>query len=182
MYRSIPARAGEPPVAGPAHSTTEVYPRACGGTAGGRSGTLDYRGLSPRVRGNRSHLRRVTGPGRSIPARAGEPGQSQAYPRRRRVYPRACGGTHRHSLPTTRDLGLSPRVRGNRRYGGLNGRRNRSIPARAGEPRPCLNCYVVGQVYPRACGGTGRRMVEGRIDQGLSPRVRGNPQGPTIGP
>ena len=72
----------------------------------------------------------------------------------RRVYPRACGGTSTarwRALPT---LGLSPRVRGNRR-----GPAARSPPQR---------------VYPRACGGTiaPRRCIARTA--GLSPRVRGN--------
>ena len=50
-----------------------------------------------------------------------------------------------------------------------------SIPARAGEP--CIRCprRHWTRVYPRACGGTGKRNGHGLNQKGLSPRVRGNP-------
>ena len=51
-----------------------------------------------------------------------------------RVYPRACGGTAINFSDQQRQLGLSPRVRGNLgqfvNVAGVPG----SIPARAGEP------------------------------------------------
>ena len=121
---------------------------------------LPDRGLSPRVRGNPLHRSStVDGATGSIPARAGEP-QRTAYslaPKRRvypracggtqlnpgqcvpvdAVYPRACGGTRYRRVRAMADAsGLSPRVRGNRsrmRCCSLvldSG----SIPARAGEP------------------------------------------------
>ncbi len=70
---SIPACAGEPSYYRVAHFWGRVYPRVCGGTRqrGDRSGGL--RGLSPRVRGNRSGGAGVALVARSIPACAGEP-------------------------------------------------------------------------------------------------------------
>ena len=111
-----------------------VYPRACGGTEriGEPSGTVT--GLSPRVRGNR-HIPAQVGAGHgSIPARAGEPDALHAADFANEVYPRACGGTagpvRRLSFPP----GLSPRVRGNHIGSFSVAVRDRSIPARAGEP------------------------------------------------
>ena len=51
-----------------------------------------------------------------------------------RVYPRVCGGTLAKALPSRRNKGLSPRVRGNlgKSYGTPAG--GGSIPACAGEP------------------------------------------------
>ena len=50
-----------------------------------------------------------------------------------------------------------------------------SIPAYAGEPFSFgLTAHNVG-VYPRVCGGTGRRARSPRHIPGLSPRMRGNP-------
>ena len=77
---------------------------------------------------------------------------------------------------THRAYGLSPRVRGNlgqplARFGIVG-----SIPACAGEP------YVIHQpllrlaVYPRVCGGTADIHPAATEQQGLSPRVRGNPR------
>ena len=90
------------------------------------------------------------------------------------VYPRACGGTESVRPKTLIPMGLSPRVRGNRSQLGAIRRRDRSIPARAGEPCRWTGPPPGRWVYPRACGGTGGR---GRIISsvlGLSPRVRGN--------
>ena len=70
--------------------------------------------------------------------------------------------------------GLSPRVRGNQVLAVRRTFPCGSIPARAGEPRACLPSRCRGGVYPRACGGTMSRCIEGWDLQGLSPRVRGN--------
>ena len=71
--RSIPARAGEPQDRFSHRWQMWVYPRACGGTASAASGYWAWRGLSPRVRGNRVTTTTALPPDRSIPARAGEP-------------------------------------------------------------------------------------------------------------
>ena len=51
---------------------------------------------------------------------------------------------------------------------------DRSIPAYAGEPSvangPPARCLV----YPRVCGGTKGRAASGGVNEGLSPRMRGN--------
>ena len=156
---SIPACAGEPPAA-----------------ALRRHGP---QGLSPRVRGNP-----LSGPGGwillgSIPACAGEPLGSSPWLRAERVYPRVCGGTEAATAAATRSEGLSPRVRGNliRRaefnvYIG-------SIPACAGEPTRAAAKTSTVRVYPRVCGGTYCWVLVRGDAEGLSPRVRGNPNGIT---
>ena len=56
---------------------------------------MTYRGLSPRVRGNRdeeSYCEKYSG---SIPACAGEPASEVLGCPQSRVYPRVCGGTSR---------------------------------------------------------------------------------------
>ena len=114
-------------------------------------------GLSPRVRGN---LQRTIDPGDmvgSIPARAGEPRSWICTRHIVWVYPRACGGTQGRLFQLAVCGGLS-------------------IPARAGEPGPQDRIGGSLWVYPRACGGTDEihRWLDSR--EGLSPRVRGNPQ------
>ena len=52
-----------------------------------------------------------------------------------------------------------------------------SIPACAGEPGPSATLSYAKKVYPRVCGGTCRLSGMTRDAVGLSPRVRGNPQG-----
>ena len=131
-----------------------VYPRACGGTSFGEALLGIDGGLSPRVRGNQGGDRLRQSIAGSIPARAGEPTTRDRSPVRKRVYPRACGGT---GIPMERwaaDLGLSPRVRGNRHFRVPADGPRGSIPARAGEPAAYLTSGTSYTVYPRACGGT----------------------------
>ena len=111
---------------------------------------------------------------RSIPARAGEPSTRPGTPGLRWVYPRACGGTSSTPSGTACGKGLSPRVRGNPLLRGGPVPYSRSIPARAGEPRPRSGCRTGRRVYPRACGGTVAPSRRNQVVQGLSPRVRGN--------
>ena len=63
-----------------------------------------------------------------------------------------------------------------------DGSRLGSIPACAGEPRPPPSPPPSPppprRVYPRVCGGTSGKTRVHRASSGLSPRVRGNPEGP----
>ena len=104
--RSIPARAGEP-------GLDRERSQNDGGLCG----------LSPHVRGNLTPYTSCSTPRGSIPARAGEPPRAGPQGAGARVYPRTCGGTSGATWPETTGKGLSPHVRGNRRY-----------PARAAVP------------------------------------------------
>ena len=171
---SIPACAGEPPAVGAVQMGAGVYPRVCGGTRTILRRMGAYRGLSPRVRGNRGGADAALPRQRSIPACAGEPGRKFFGQSASAVYPRVCGGTTR--LPQRKPTlqGLSPRVRGNpqRRY--PDHRLYGSIPACAGEPPPQQRVCDSHQVYPRVCGGTMTGCWQRLTKAGLSPRVRGN--------
>ena len=70
--------------------------------------------------------------------------------------------------------GLSPRLRGNRRYRLGCPKVHRSIPAPAGEPPLGVGPAGQHRVYPRACGGTGYLIGVHPRGCGLSPRLRGN--------
>ena len=154
---SIPAHAGEPSWRTGSTEGTRVYPRACGGTPGSFAPDPCFRGLSPRMRGNRPHLE-VDGTGvGSIPAHAGEPAPGTPAHRRAWVYPRACGGTGASNQEGSFTSGLSPRMRGNQIQGELLGVFLGSIPAHAGEPPPGRAPPNRSGVYPRACGGTASR-------------------------
>ena len=151
-----------------------VYPRGCGAT--GRSEYLPEHkaGLSPRVRGNRLEIalnRDGTG---SIPAGAGQPSTTGTSSPMSRVYPRGCGATADAPGATEGDLGLSPRVRGNRAGDGSLGVCRRSIPAGAGQPDWDAYTDYQGEVYPRGCGATRGTWSHLLWRGGLSPRVRGN--------
>ena len=86
-----------------------------------------------------------------------------------------CGGTQQSPPPPWGERGLSPRVRGNHvRRQGFKVRCG-SIPACAGEPVPPCRKACQRGVYPRVCGGTTSPDESEIIQEGLSPRVRGNP-------
>ena len=172
---SIPACAGEPLNELIRLWLSAVYPRVCGGTASASASTRKPRGLSPRVRGNRTFPSRGGLNTRSIPACAGEPHPAQVGLQLLRVYPRVCGGTAPDAGQPNAGGGLSPRVRGNRAHRGLAGVALRSIPACAGEPSGSPPRTGCSGVYPRVCGGTFRPQWAVMMSQGLSPRVRGNP-------
>ena len=92
-----------------------------------------------------------------------------------RVYPRVCGGTSDTAIQQIRDQGLSPRVRGNPARRDCRPDPIWSIPACAGEPVHSRPQLLLAEVYPRVCGGTDGVTDSIQELQGLSPRVRGNP-------
>ena len=171
---SIPACAGEPLRLRPLCVTPVVYPRVCGGTNAYCPTWISARGLSPRVRGNRTVSGRNRNPGRSIPACAGEPVLGYGVICLYTVYPRVCGGTTKRTRHQHSASGLSPRVRGNRETPHRHHRGERSIPACAGEPTNRYAKLRTNGVYPRVCGGTTYSMILCAGLKGLSPRVRGN--------
>ena len=131
-------------------------------------------GLSPRVRGNRTGLGlQLYWPG-PIPARAGQPLPWRRRARPSRAYPRACGATRYPEALALQLPGLSPRVRGNRRYRQGHHPLQGPIPARAGQPLTQFSRFVNKGAYPRACGATKGLRPMIRFAGGLSPRVRGN--------
>ena len=172
--RSIPASAGEPGLARQAGTVDEVYPRECGGTLTTAGPAAPWKGLSPRVRGNRGVVRRSAARRGSIPASAGEPRRGSSRRPAGRVYPRECGGTRQLASVVDVRPGLSPRVRGNHALDRLLDVAYRSIPASAGEPRRWRPCGPIWRVYPRECGGTVPAGLFSSAPRGLSPRVRGN--------
>ena len=111
---------------------------------------------------------------RSIPACAGEPGETKVHQRRTQVYPRVCGGAERSDAAEDNDIGLSPRVRGSRLAGLFHGVEPWSIPACAGEPFRSGWCCWRRRVYPRVCGGATLVCSPPVCGVGLSPRVRGS--------
>ncbi len=172
---SIPACAGEPSAPAGSHSLQRVYPRVCGGTQRGANLCQRQCGLSPRVRGNRIDVDADNLHRRSIPACAGEPAGVDVAVGVAGVYPRVCGGTTWPTGTYTNEVGLSPRVRGNRHLVRPGADTPGSIPACAGEPPEGCHRSGRGTVYPRVCGGTGRPIQRPCNRGGLSPRVRGNP-------
>ena len=135
---SIPAGAGQPFSLADVHGIREVYPRGCGATSQALLGQVEDRGLSPRVRGNRTGRRATRPSPGSIPAGAGQPFTVSPASMSRRVYPRGCGATSAYPAYWLAGAGLSPRVRGNRPDPREALPRRGSIPAGAGQPRERL--------------------------------------------
>ena len=152
--RSIPAHAGEPPLALDYESGIAVYPRPRGGTRANPPAETSAIGLSPPTRGNRPKRLEIALPSRSIPAHAGEPTAGTAGWTKAKVYPRPRGGTKRRGRLKRRRRGLSPPTRGNPRQLRHQSERPRSIPAHAGEPRTGRTTRRSPEVYPRPRGGT----------------------------
>ena len=168
----------------------------CGGTRPRQRIRFALDGLSPRVRGNPGQAYRVQATAGSIPACAGEPSPAGRCPPAMRVYPRVCGGTPLRPAavhPPAPEVyprvcggtcgrvmvapdtdGLSPRVRGNPVPPNAPPKKERSIPACAGEPQTGYDMGAADPVYPRVCGGTRFMTATGNEYRGLSPRVRGN--------
>ena len=139
-------------------------------------------GLSPRVRGNLIRYTRGATAGhrgRSIPARAGEPGTVGCGALPASVDPRACGGTISGAIPDRAGPGLSPRVRGNlveiQPFAQIEG----SIPARAGEPGRAWRPVCVGnRSIPARAGepGTGRPQMMAHFQHRSIPARAGEPR------
>ena len=126
------------------------------------------------MRGNRQRCRLAEPPIRSIPAYAGEPCANTSSTESPAVYPRVCGGTFCPNWNGGWIIGLSPRMRGNRKRTTTDGCEAGSIPAYAGEPAAYRRLGWTMSVYPRVCGGTPRRRPAPSRLSGLSPRMRGN--------
>ena len=173
VTRSIPACAGETRGRHYLWRLGQVYPRVCGGNAANLHRTAACSGLSPRVRGKPRPPARLSRRPRSIPACAGETGAAGGSKAGGGVYPRVCGGNAAGLTPAAGLGGLSPRVRGKRRWAGCQPRCRRSIPACAGETCTVALSRPRRWVYPRVCGGNPITPRRRHCRPGLSPRVRG---------
>ena len=71
-------------------------------------------------------------------------------------------------------MGLSPRARGNRVVVGGQDQHDGSVPACAGQPRAGPKGRLREWVYPRVRVATVTTELFPTIQQGLSPRARGN--------
>ena len=141
----------------------------------GHGNALSPAGLSPRVRGSHCESSTRSRPDGPIPACAGQPNSSAAGLSLRWAYPRVCGAAAL-AISTRRCIwGLSPRVRGSRPSHWRNIRGQGPIPACAGQPLRERQFLISCRAYPRVCGAAFIERAKRRMEQGLSPRVRGSP-------
>ena len=113
------------------------------------------RGRSPRGRGKHSYSVLAAASARSIPAWAGEAGQSLETVEALRVDPRVGGGSRDSGLAGLVLKGRSPRGRGKRRLAQHRIRVIGSIPAWAGEALDSAEVIGGLEVDPRVGGGSG---------------------------
>ena len=156
---SIPTHAGKPKRAKSCSPASKVYPHACGETRAQLLANKASWGLSPRMRGNQYRRPCAHNAARSIPTHAGKPGINCACVAWKKVYPHACGETEPRKSDRRLCRGLSPRMRGNRRHGGIGCSHTRSIPTHAGKPDIAVPSRRSSRVYPHACGETFLRVI-----------------------
>ena len=150
-----------------------VHPRACGERLSDRSQEALRAGSSPRLRGTlRRRILRLAR-GRFIPAPAGNAICRSISATSLAVHPRACGERGSRLGGRQPSAGSSPRLRGTRETDGPHHRRDRFIPAPAGNARRGRRASPPSPVHPRACGerGPAPMTVQGIV--GSSPRLRG---------
>ena len=173
----IPAGAGETRARRLVHGRIWAYPRGCGGDVKENDGNGLAQGLSPRVRGRQAGevvSQVALGP---IPAGAGETVITSSTSKTTGAYPRGCGGDAFLSRGDSFERGLSPRVRGRQLAHGLSHPLLGPIPAGAGETFDHRASSARRRAYPRGCGGDDESPDAANLLEGLSPRVRGRPQG-----
>ena len=173
QLRSIPACAGETPLADILGDMGGVYPRVCGGNRRGAYDVNCSGGLSPRVRGKLSSSGLAANMTGSIPACAGETAAAVSAGTVPGVYPRVCGGNAAGRKVRNDGVGLSPRVRGKQCRAKTTTSCEGSIPACAGETGAVQGQRERQRVYPRVCGGNSTASGGNSGPVGLSPRVRG---------
>ena len=145
-----------------------------GATTAAEDSTEKQMGLSPRGRGNRPGWPDRPRWDRSIPAWAGQPPEQSLPLPESKVYPRVGGATGRLRPAGRREVGLSPRGRGNLGRGPAQIEAVGSIPAWAGQPAiPTMTVPEI-TVYPRVGGATPAGAPGVAHGVGLSPRGRGN--------
>ena len=174
--RIIPAHAGQTNRPRGIRGQGADHPRACGANSSARRISGASHGSSPRMRGKRVRVLLELGVNRIIPAHAGQ----TIAPRYQQTmcpdHPRACGANRQKKLPTPRQNGSSPRMRGKLVDGFAGIVRDRIIPAHAGQTSAASPAAMPTPDHPRACGANAFSGTLPHIGDGSSPRMRGKPE------
>ena len=171
--RFIPACAGNRPHAPEGRTGRPVHPRVCGEQRTNFASDSDGAGSSPRVRGTDQAFEPPINVPRFIPACAGNRFSRLLHSTTVPVHPRVCGEQPCFTRRLIHFFGSSPRVRGTDNADIKSERRDRFIPACAGNSADHSDGATVEPVHPRVCG----EQVFGNDETwrvgGSSPRVRG---------
>ena len=173
VFRFIPACAGFWARSAHRGRRAKVHPRVCGVLLPDFRTDLRGLGSSPRVRGFDTEKRDYRQRYGFIPACAGFCNDLSRHFLASWVHPRVCGVLLRPSPRRVRICGSSPRVRGFVPTPRNSLPRPGFIPACAGFCSACQRPGCRFQVHPRVCGVLGVNPLDGRGQQGSSPRVRG---------
>ena len=148
----IPAYAGKRAVSVKRAASLGDHPRVCGEKEFFEHFVASFRGSSPRVRGKGSFLVRRLSGCRIIPACAGRSVASIQSSCARRDHPRGCGEKSVIDDDRVRDVGSSPRVRGEGRDCTSGCPCAGIIPAGAGRRTPSCLGFPGARDHPRGCG------------------------------
>ena len=135
--------------------------------------TCSPAGSSPRVRGTHGARDRWRRRSRFIPACAGNAAADSGVGAARAVHPRVCGERAVEAASFALSGGSSPRVRGTLHRVERGVRRERFIPACAGNAPSGDVWTAIATVHPRVCGERRSWAAAMRSSAGSSPRVRG---------
>ena len=135
--------------------------------------TSDWRGLSPLARGTPILEFVIWTPMRFIPAGAGNSSSAFLCAVSKSVYPRWRGELSTIYPPLLNGTGLSPLARGTLPLVSCRPRKNRFIPAGAGNSNSYTDKSSKQTVYPRWRGKLPLRLMNDNKNGGLSPLARG---------
>ena len=172
----IPACAGNTRALRGEASRRRDHPRVRGEHVGAGERHSSQGGSSPRARGTRLRLRRLSRPRGIIPACAGNTASWTSTSTRCWDHPRVRGEHRRFAVETWLDTGSSPRARGTRLCPICFPMCWRIIPACAGNTRRVTTTRVSARDHPRVRGEHAHVILGNAFLGGSSPRARGTPQ------
>ena len=173
LRRLIPAHAGKTAPSASTAGSSSAHPRSRGENLRLAEEGMDVLGSSPLTRGKRHHLRRLTLPGRLIPAHAGKTRSMRARRRPRAAHPRSRGENIQPEAILERLTGSSPLTRGKRSHGHDLQSRGRLIPAHAGKTACAVPGTCAPRAHPRSRGENRVPRAFDDFEGGSSPLTRG---------
>ena len=173
--RFIPARAGNTSSASRISGQTSVHPRSRGEHVSSFCRSSIISGSSPLARGTPASRRSTSTGRRFIPARAGNTTGRRRGDRHEPVHPRSRGEHFGAEDFAEYADGSSPLARGTRRPARRRARRDRFIPARAGNTAESAIWGAPRAVHPRSRGEHAWASFATQGMSGSSPLARGTP-------
>ena len=173
LGRLIPAHAGNTGREKHRRCCAAAHPRSRGEHRVGGSLARAACGSSPLTRGTRSDHGHGPGRSRLIPAHAGNTQAYGHHPRAPRAHPRSRGEHGFHFSAFLSFPGSSPLTRGTPHRGQKPSRRNRLIPAHAGNTMSAMAFWKASAAHPRSRGEHWETFILDEASGGSSPLTRG---------